>query len=85
MRTQEEIDKEYADLCTKFGDLSQKLNHLAEQEKQAEEHFEEQKEAMRLTFAKERGGMESECLKIKNRWKELQVEVQSRVPQSNPE
>jgi len=83
-RHQEEIDKEYAELCTKFGDFSQKLQHLEEQEAKAEEHFEEQKEAVRLQFAQARGGLTTELLKIQSRWKELQVEISSELSQSNP-
>lgn len=83
VRHKDEIDKEYAELCTKYGDLSQKLIHLAEQEKQAEAHFEEQKENIRMEFAKARGQIGPEIRKIEHRWKELQVEIQSTVSQGN--
>lgn len=82
-RSQEEIDKEYAELCTKYGDIAQKLYHLEDQEKQAEVKIEEQLESIRLQFAQARGSFESELIKIKSRWKEMQVEVQSRLSQSN--
>ena len=75
------IDKEYADLCIKFGDISQKLQHLEEQESIAEEKLHDEAEKVRLTFAQARGSLETDLIKIRNRWKELQVEVQSRLPQ----
>lgn len=77
----ESIDKEYAELCTKFGDLSQKLQHLEEQEQIAEEKLYEEAEKVRLAFAQARGQLETELIKIRNRWKELQIEVQSQLPQ----
>ena len=77
---QEDIDREYAELCTKFGDASQKLQHLEDQEQIAEEKLHEEAEKVRLMFAQARGQLETELIKIRNRWKELQSEVQSRVP-----
>ena len=78
---QTDIDKEYAELCTLFGDASQKLQHLEEQEQIAEEKLHEEAEKVRLAFAQARGQLETQMIKIRNRWKELQVEVQSRLPQ----
>ena len=78
----EAIDREYAELCTKFGDASQKLQHLQSQETLAEAKLAEEAEKVRLMFAEARGTLEAEIRKIRSRWKELQLEAQSTVPNS---
>ena len=80
-RDSKDIDKEYADLCIKFGDISQKLQHLDDEETQAQEKLSEEKGRISLIYADLRKGMRTELQNIRNRWRELQVEVQSRLPQ----
>lgn len=82
-RSQEEIDKEYAELCTKYGDLSQKKLHIETEKVKVLKNFNEQITEYEGQIETHLVEIDRELSKIRKRWKELQIEVQGRVPQSN--
>lgn len=82
-RSQEEIDKEYAELCTKYGDLSQKKMHIETEKVKVLKQFNEQITEFEGQIEIQLVEMDRELSKIRKRWKELQVEIQSRLSQSN--
>jgi len=78
----EQIDKEYADLCLKYGDVSQKIIHLEEQEKAQLEALESQKEAYERAYRESRLPLRKELRQIEDRWKELKELVKETHLQS---
>lgn len=78
----EQIDKEYADLCLKYGDVSQKIIHLEEQEKTQLEALESQKEAYERAYREARLPLRKELRQIEDRWKELKELVKETDLQS---
>ncbi len=69
----EQIDKEYADLCLKYGDISQKILHLESQEQIQLEALESQKEAYEKAYVQARVPLRKELNQIETRWKELKA------------
>jgi hypothetical protein len=71
----ESIDKEYADLCLKYGDLSQKIQHLEEEEIKAIDALNEQIDQTEQAYIKARVPLRKELTQIEERWKELKALV----------
>ena len=69
----EQIDKEYADLCLKYGDISQKILHLESQEQIQLQALESQKEAYEQAYLQARLPLRKELNQIETRWKELKA------------
>lgn len=69
----ESIDREYAELCTKYGDAYQKIEHLTEQEGIQLEALERQRHEIEQAYAKARLELVSQKIQIEARWKELRT------------
>ena len=69
----ESIDKEYAELCTKYGDACQKIDHLTEQEGIQLEALDKQRHEIEQAYAKARIELVKQKLQIEARWKELRT------------
>lgn len=67
----ESIDREYAELCTKYGDISQKIFHLEQEEQKVQEALQEQIEKTEQAFVEARLPLRKELNKIEARWVEL--------------
>lgn len=85
-RHKDEINQEYAQLCTQYGDISQKLKALESQEKDALTALELKIHNVKVEVAQIRVSLTKEREKIEERWDELKVEMaDSEEPQSlNP-
>jgi archaellum component FlaC len=84
MRTREEIDKEYADLCTKYGHTSQEINFVERQASLIKAKLEEQIEEAKAASEGAVVTLNAELRRIAQRWVELreELEAQSTVPNS---
>lgn len=69
----EQIDKEYGELCLKYGDLSQKILHLEDQENKAYQVLESQKEQIEKSYVAARLPLRKELKAIEDRWQELKA------------
>ena len=84
MRTREEIDKEYADLCTQFGHTSQEINFVERQASLIIAKLEEQIEEAKAASEGKVVTLNAQLRKIYSRWIELreELEAQSTVQDS---
>lgn len=73
----EQIDKEYGELCLKYGDISQKILHLEDQENKALEALESQKTQLEKSYVAARLPLRKELKAIEDRWIELKKMVES--------
>lgn len=71
----EQIDKEYGELCLKYGDISQKILHLEDQENKALEALESQKTQLEKSYVAARLPLRKELKAIEDRWIELKKMV----------
>lgn len=71
----EQIDKEYGELCLKYGDISQKILHLEDQENKALEALESQKTQLEKSYVAARLPLRKELKAIEDRWVELKKMV----------
>ena len=69
----ETIDKEYADLCLKYGDISQKIIHLEDQEQKVIEEWNDKLKKIEDTYAQARLPLRKELRQIETRWVELKA------------
>lgn len=84
-RHKDEINQEYAQICTQYGDLSQKLLALESEEKDAVTALEIKIHNVQSEVAQIRVNLTSERNKIEERWKQLKEELKdSEEPQSQP-
>lgn len=86
----ESIDKEYAELCTKYGDISQKILHLEDQESKALDALHEQIEKTEQAYVEARIPLRKELNAIEARWQELkalilEVKSEDSIPPVQPE
>lgn len=82
MRNREDIDQEYTATCTRYGHLAQEKENLRKQKVQILNQIEEHRQTVEAQFESEIVKIDLELKKIKDRWQELKVEVQSLIPQS---
>jgi len=67
----QEIDKEYADLCLKYGDITQKIIHLESQEQQVIKEWQEKLDKIEESYVQARLPLRKELRQIEARWIEL--------------
>jgi len=67
----ETIDKEYADLCLKYGDISQKIIHLEDQEQKVIEEWNDKLKKIEESYIQARFPLRKELRQIETRWLEL--------------
>lgn len=75
MRTKEEIDQEYANLCLEYGDISQKIIHLERQEKDALSSLDLQKDKVKQEISQATIPLNRRTRDIMVRWQALQSEL----------
>jgi len=69
----ETIDKEYADLCLKYGDISQKIIHLEGQEQKVIEEWNDKLKKIEESYVQARLPLRKELRQIETRWLELKA------------
>jgi hypothetical protein len=83
MRTKEEIDKEYADLCTKYGHTSQEIDYITRQGELIKAKLEEQIEEAKAASEGAAVTLNAELRRIAQRWVELREELEAQSTVSN--
>lgn len=83
MQTKEEIDKEYADLCTKFGHTSQEISFIERQASLIKAKLEEQIEETKAASEGKIVTLNAELRKIYVRWIELREELEAQSTVQN--
>lgn len=69
----ETIDKEYADLCLKYGDITQKIIHLEDQEQKVIEEWNDKLKKIEDSYVEARLPLRKELRQIETRWLELKA------------